>query len=320
MTIPRGRRELLVAIFITCQGLCALPGMMSEAHASDWFATGAASLSDDTDDFRTRQVSGGFGRYLSDDNFIDRLAYRRTLHQFRAPGFALDGHSDGVVGDLALTDRLTAHAEVLAFRSDGPRATLGGASLVGDLPWDFHLELNWETGLVDSVRSLSSEVRFDAATVAVDKTVAERFNLALAATRLDFSDDNTRDQLRARASYRIIDDHGVHLYLRTRQYSNSRPFTGNYFSPEDLQETLVGSSVRRRVPGLTAFVSGWIDVGRQTVDGASTSIRSWQLKLEAFPLRPWHFALVGGEQTTAGTGGGPDYAYRYLSGSAVIPF
>lgn len=300
--------------------LLAVLDTLRDAHAADWFVQGGIAASEDTDDFRVTTTAIGIGKYLSDENFIDRLAYRRARHAFRAPNFALDGDSDTLAGDLALGGRVRLHGEISAYRSAPADATLGAAALITDLPGEVHGELSWEKGLVDSVASLNGNIRFEATTLAVDKTFAERWNVAVAGTRQRFTDDNTRDQVRTRASVRIDDDLGIGLYVRTRQYWNSRPFNGNYFAPDTLREILGGVSLRRRIPGWPVVASGWVDAGQQTIDGSSTGIRSWQVKLEALPQRPWHLEFALGEQTTAGTGGGPNYEYRYLQTSVVVPF
>lgn len=290
------------------------------AMAAPWFATTAAGGSDDSDDFRIRNLSLGAGRYLSEENFVDRLAFRHGKHRFRAPGFELDGRSNALYGGLALGGSMTANAEIRDFRGGDFHATLGEANWIGDFSGDLHLEFGWEKNLVESANALSSGITYDAITVAADKTFADRLNIALVAGQLDFSDGNERPLLRARISYRLLADQGIHLYAKTRRYANSQPFTGNYFSPDRLRDELAGVSFRQSLPALASVLSGWADWGRQTVDGTATDVHTWQLKLEGYPRRPWHYAFALGYQTTAGVSGGPNYGYRYLQASAIIPF
>lgn len=316
---------------MTCQGdfrsapwrtlafVAALAGA-APAGAGPWFATAAAGGSEDSDAFRMRNLSLGAGRYLSAENFVDRLAFRHGKHTFRAPGFRLDGHSNALHGGVALGGGMTANAEIRDFRGGDFHATLGEAGWIGDFSGDLHLELGWERNLVESANALASGITYDALTVAADKTFADRLTIALVAGHLDFSDGNERPLLRARISYRLFDEPGIHIYAKTRRYSNSQPFTGNYFSPDRLRDELAGLSFRQGVPGLASVFSGWADWGRQTVDGTSTGVHTWQLKLEGYPRRPWHYALALGYQTTAGVSGGPNYGYRYLQASTVIPF
>lgn len=318
--MTRSVRVAPIALTVALSLLLAANGTPSQAEGNDWFVLGGVTASEDTDDFRATTIGVGAGKYLSTENFIDRIAYKRSRHAFRAPNFTLNGHSNTLSGDVALGSVAKFHGEVSDFSSPRSDATLGAASLIADLPLEIHTELTWERGLVESVASLTGNVRFDAATLSVDKTFSDRWNVAIAGTQQRFTDNNTRDQLRARASVRVVDDLGLSLYVRTRQYWNSQPFTGNYFAPDTLREILGGVSLRRRIPGWPMTASGWVDTGRQTIDGASTGIHSWQAKLEALPQRPWHFEVLIGEQTTAGTGGGPNYKYRYTQAGVVVPF
>ena len=82
--------------------------------------------------------------------------------------------------------------------------------------------------------------------------------------RTAYSDDNDRNRLRARL-WQSVCDCGVYVQLAAETYSNSRPYTGSYFSPDRYTRALAGVGVRERTSAGTFAARA--EYGVQRVDG-----------------------------------------------------
>jgi hypothetical protein len=266
--------------------------------------------------------------YTSQENFVDKLAYQRTTRKFSAPDFSGRASVDTVMGTRGLSTAFGAmklDAELSRFRlAQFGAATLGALQLAGQGPGGVNYEARFEKNVVESAASLKHHVTYSAYTLAGDVDVTPRFVLAGVAGRFDFSDDNRRSLLRAKAIYVLSETWGVSAYAKTRATSNSRPHGTNYFSPDDFRDYLAGLRIRQRVGSLHGVASAYVEAGRQNVDGVRSPVQGWQVRLEAFPSKPWYYDLSFGRQTSAEgalsqAGNGANYAYRTAKAAVVWP-
>ena len=199
-------------------------------------------------------------------------------------------------------------------------ATTGYMQISGQAVQVVNYEIRFEKNIVDSVNSLTNRVTYFAQTLAVDYQTTPRLNFAIVLGSLNYSDQNVRSLWKTKATYVLSEEYGLRTYLKIARHANSLPYTGNYFSPDSLRDYQGGLGFRRRLSMLRGVLSGYAEAGSQTADSVTTPIHGEQLRLEAFPNRPWHYDLAIGVQTSAGTGGGANYKYRYVNASLVWPF
>lgn len=296
--------------------------------ATPLFVPGELAASKDSAGFETLDAGIGIGAYLSDENFVDRIGYRKMTRKFSAPAFSTRANVDTLFAAKSLPSTygtMKAEGEVTRFRTGEYGAlTLGALQLSGQIPAGVNYEARFEKNVVESAASLQNRVTYSAYTVAADYEVTPRFVLAGLAGRFNFSDDNERSLVRAKAIYVLSEKFGVSTYARARGYSNSLPNGLNYFSPEDFQEYLAGLRVRKRIGSLRGVASTYIEAGRQKANGISTPAHGWQVRFESFQNKPWYYDLSIGRQTNAEGNGGPTaigdrYAYRYAKASVVWP-
>lgn len=304
--------------------LCALLAESASA-AVPVFAIGEFNRSSDSADFTARSVGLGAGFYTSTENFTDKLAYRHRRLDYKGPGFATDGSASTLMASKSFGP-VKADAELTRARVDsfGSR-TLGAFQLAGQLPAAVNLEARFEKDLVESAPSLKQGITYSAYTLAADKEFTPRFVVAGVAGRLNFSDDNRRNLFRLKATYVLIEDLGLSIYAKARHYSDSRPGGLLYFSPADFDDYLGGVRIRRRVGELRGMFSAYVEAGRQKANGVSSPVRGWQVRMEGFPNRPWHYDVAVGLQTSADAGASlpsanGNYQYKYLRASMVYPF
>ena len=289
------------------------------------FALGEFTHSADSADFSARSIGAGAGFYTSADNFTDKIAYRRRQMDYQGPGFATEGSADTLLASTSLgavkAEGEITRARVASFGS----TTLGAFQLSGQLPGAVNLEARIEKDLVESAPSLKQGITYAAYTLAADKEITPRFVVAGMAGRLDYSNNNQRNLFRAKALYVVREEMGLSVYARARHYSDSAPGGLLYFSPDSFNDYLGGIQIRRRVGQLGGMVSGYVEAGRQQVNGVSSPARGWQVRLESFPNKPWHYDLAIGSLSTAEAGASlpnanGDYQYRYVRAALVYPF
>jgi hypothetical protein len=227
------------------------------ANLADARSLGASYLfSTDTDDndIHRHTVNGwepvsahfDIGASASRTTFVrhDRHAVRGGV-QYDLRDGALASRGDIGVEHLAGRDYLTGDLVVETYR--------GAWTLAAGL----------ERTLVDSERGIALGLAATTAYVMADWS-ADTHGAALVLARTAYSDTNDRNRLRTRL-WQSVCDCGVYVQVAGETYSNSQPYTGNYFSPERYTRALGGIGVRRRVAAGT--FSARAEYGVQRVDG-----------------------------------------------------
>lgn len=304
--------SLLFAVCYFCNPATAQP-----------FLTGETAYSEDSDGFQIRNLTAGIGYYTSDENFYDRIGYKRSSIDFAASGFSIHANSDSVFGAKSFSMpvglvKIDATLTSLKLRTWGSTTT-GSMQISGQAGQAMNYEIRSEKNIVDSLNSLVNQVIYSAQTLAIDYQFTPRLNIAGVLVRLNFSDQNRRSLWKAKATYVLSEEFGIRTYLKATRHTNSLPYTGNYFSPDEFRDYQAGLGFRRRLSALRGVLSGYAEAGSQSADGMNTPIHGEQLRLEAFPNRPWYYDLSIGIQTSTGTSGGSNYEYRYAKASLVWP-
>jgi hypothetical protein len=297
----------------------------SASAAAPVFGIAEFSRSTDSSDFSARSAALGAGFYTSTENFTDKLAYRHNELIYKGPGFSSDGSADTFLASK-MFGAIKADAEITRAKVDsfGSR-TLGAFQLAGQVPGTVNLEARFEKDLVESAPSLKQGITYSAYTLAADKEITPRFVLAGVAGRFNFTNDNQRDLYRLKATYVVMEDIGLSAYAKTRHYSDSRPGSTLYFSPDSFNDYLGGLRIRRRVGSLHGMFSAYVEAGRQQANGVTSPVHGWQLRMESFPNKPWHYDLAVGLQTSAEAAGGQlgvngNYEYKYVRASMIYQF
>ena len=305
-------RALLVVAFCFCNSAPAQP-----------FAIGDTAYSKDTESFESKSVTAGFGLYTSPENFDDRIGYKRTSMDFAAPGFNMHGNSDSLFGAKAFPSPMgPIKGEIVLTSLRLPAwgaVTTGSVQISGQPVPDLNCEVRSEKDKVESMSSLINQVTFSAQNLAVDYQFTPRFNIAGVLGQMNFSDQNKRVFWKSRISYVLSEERGISTYLKTGRYTNSLPYTGNYYSPEVLSNYQAGLGFRRRLSLFHGYLSGNAEAGSQSADGVDTPIHGVELRFEAFLNRPWYYDISIGVQTSAGSSSGAAYEFRYARIGGIWP-
>lgn len=289
------------------------------------FALAEFARSTDAADFSARSIGVGAGFYTGTDNFADKLAYRHRKMDYRGPGFAASGSAETLLGSKSF-GAVRADGEITRAQVDASGShTLGVFQLSGQLPGALNLEARFEKDLVESAPGLGQGITYSAYTLAADKEITPRFVVAGLAGRLDYSNNNQRDLFRLKAIYVVREELGLSVYAKARHYSDSAPGALLYFSPDSFNDYLGGLQLRRRVGALRGMFSAYVEAGRQQVNGVASPARGWQVRLESFPDRPWHYDVAIGSVSSSEAGASlpgadGDFQYRYVRAALVYPF
>lgn len=128
--------------------------------------------------------------------------------------------------------------------------------------------------LIDSTNSLSNNITARGLVVGTDINY-DKVGLATGSRQIWYSNDNKQTGYYIKPYYSIID--GVNIYLTKRNYSNSNPYNGLYFSPEDYDRSGFGISIRQRIKSVTVSAS----IDRTSIKTPFSNDKTTAWKLEA---------------------------------------
>lgn len=246
-------------------------------------------------------------------NVVSNAAGTGPLFNYGAQLTSLDVEND------ASDSRQATDARVLAAASFGrvyfagsigvldseSETTVGSADAVWQALDPLSLSLGFARNAIDTVEALQADIVQDALTFSADYNAA-RWGAYASLAEIDYSDGNDKSMLSTKVHASVWEKFGTSVYLRTRHYRNSDPYSEFYYSPETYDRWLIGASSRARA-GKSLVLSGHLDIGRQQADDDSDLGWTTQLKLESRPGRNWNFkATMGVDQTR------PDYRYKYI--------
>ena len=120
-----------------------------------------------------------------------------------------------------------------------------------------------------------------------------------------YTNNNTQNGFFVKGYVNIAD--GVNFYLSTKQYKNSSPFNGLYYSPDLYQRANAGLGFRKRIDGLLVF--GKVEFGKAKVSGVTTAVNAWNLNAEYKVGKQWVWTGALGSDV----GSSDNYQYKYFN-------
>lgn len=223
--------------------------------------------------------------------------------QYDAPGYSADGRNMllkvnyekstyNVMGDVGV-----GKAENKTF-------------FVGDLTYTYNVNNNLSlyTGLsgdmVDSAAAIQKGITQYMVFAGIDAHT-DKYGLILSGRQSSFSNDNTQEGWVGKLYYTPFE--WALLYTSTKRYTNSKPFNGDFYSPDKYERNNIGLTLRNGYEW--GSISGTIE--RNTVgDGNAFSVR-----LSAPRRAKYQWAVSYSEDTSEYT----DFKYRVIMFSIAIP-
>ncbi|WP_027211337.1 hypothetical protein [Burkholderia sp. WSM2232] len=205
--------------------------------------------------------------------------------------------------------------------------TRGHTTLTGMLDYmrrtssDTSLGVSAERDVVDSISGIEQGLTYNSLMLVLDHQFTPRFTVGAVAGAMWFSDHNTRPMARTRWNYELLANIGLSAYIKTRNFYDSSPNQGNYYSPRWLAQYLGGLSWRTALGGKAAFFVS-ADLGRQNTEDGGINIWGARMGLQNHRSRTiqWQVALETTNNHAAGfMGGRPDYRYTSVTGRLLFP-
>lgn len=308
------RRMLSVAGILT---ICTSVSAYAQSHDGPGkygALTGDLLFSNDSDHFNEERANLG---YL----FSTGWGLGASVTHYDAPDWSESGR--GLYGQYRQHDAQQTLDARLGVMDTGNRTTVTGMlDYMRHVTKDTALGVSAERDVVDSISGLEQGLTYDSLALVLDHQFTPRFTVGAVAGAMWFSDHNARPMLRTRWNYELVANSGLNAYIKTRNYYDSDPDLGDYYSPRWLAEYSGGFSWRTALGDKAIFFVS-ADLGRQNTENGGVNILGARIGLQNHRSRTmqWQVAVETTNNHAAGFAGG-DGSYRYTSvmGRLLFPF
>lgn len=225
----------------------------------------------------------------------DELGIRYTSVKYDTPVF------DTVAGTLtAILNKKLGRSKIFGELGAGNHD--GKTYFVGDATYSYNVNENLDVyagvygDLVDSVEGVQRGVTVRGWNAGVDY-YTDHYGAVLSVRESYYSNGNTQPGWLAKAYVNILP--GLNAYVSTKQWTNSDPGNGDFYSPEDYERYNVGLGFRRRIGDLV--ISGYVETGRIYEDGISGRGNAWRVSVSNAPERPTQWSLSYTQDVSEGS-------------------
>ena len=282
-----------------CVALLAAPSMAMAGTAGM-----AIHSSSDTDGMGARYIISSASAQLLDELSV---GYSYTDLYFSSGEWKQTGHRHAIQATADVDAwKVTADLGVTSTTED-----TGTGSIQAEYSFGSNMVyVGVERNLVDNQTGIQNNLTFDNYFVGTDLVFGD-VGVAASIGTTRYSDNNNRSFNKVKGYYVVAD--GVHVYARNLYYSNSSPYTGNYFSPDSYYQTLAGVGVRYRVgPGVMVAHA---DAGQQTVDGTGEFSYTWRVAYNVERTEGWSVTAYAGQDQKQ-----PEYRYNEIGIAVIMRF
>lgn len=189
---------------------------------------------------------------------------------------------------------------------------------LGDMNFNYHYNKNtvfsFETygDLVNSTDAMREGIAFTGYALTADY-YNEYGGIAANVGQMFYSDSNIRTIGNLKLYADVYD--GVNVYFRTRQYGDSIPNNGLYWSPAMYSRYGLGIGFRQRYEQL--LITGFVEGGISYADEELLPATAWRLSVENVPnIYNWTANLAVGSDIN----GGNNYQYYYVMANFKYDF
>lgn len=315
---PLDARALWRTLSVACVlAICTPVPAYAQSHdGPDKYGalTGDTLFSNDSDHFNEERANLG---YL----FPNGWGLGASVTHYDAPDWSDYGR--GLYGQYRQHDaQQTVDARLGVMDTGGNTALTGMLDYMRHISGDTSLGVSAERDVVDSIIGLEQGLTYNSLMLVLDHQFTPRFTVGAVAGAMWFSDHNTRPMLRTRWNYELVANSGLNAYIKTRNYYDSNPYLGDYYSPRWLSEYSGGLSWRTALSDKAVFFVS-ADLGRQNTENGGVNIWRARIGLQNHRSRTmqWQVAVETTNNHAAGfAGGGGGYRYTSVTGRLLFPF
>ena len=204
-------------------------------------------------------------------------------------------------------------------RVAGRLRPIGDATLRLSTTLGTAMDLMVSADLVETPKALDRGIGYTLVALGAEHAFTDRFTVTGFAGWQRFSDRNVRDHLRARLIWLVSAEHGITAQLRYRQFHTHTADVGQaYFNPGEYRQWLAVAAIRRRYQGW--ILSGALGVGQERSTGVDVHPSYLvELRAEGVVTRDIRLIAYAGYNRSAGFVDNPDYSYRRIGATLVVP-
>ena len=304
-------RLLVAALFVTILASAA-------AHAQT-AVLGDVSAIGDSDNFDSLRLRGGaLLDYQSPFRYAGVAA--QTTH-YSQSGWNADAPAVLFLWRNQQRDTLAG-----TIAEGGVVRVAGRTRLIGDATWSLRpakrtgVELLASSDLVETHRAIEDATAYTFGGVSVEQDLSKRFTAIGLAGVQRFTDGNERVHLRGRLIWLLVPEQGISAQLRWRQFRSDQLDVGNaYFNPERYREWQAALAMRKRYAG---FVwSATVAAGREAIDrNIRQTTKLAEVRAEGNVGKGMRLAVHASYNRSAGFGTSPQYSYRTIGMTLIVPF
>lgn len=281
-----------------------------QIYSSYWYG-------EDTDQNREHSVAVEGWQNITTASFFEaNVGARVTQSRVSNRGQSQNTTDARVLGHVIFDNMWNLNYSIGVF--DGAKTEMVG-SVEGSLRTEKTLfALGVDRSGISSITGEQNGVRVGAHTYRTRYyTSAEYFGTRWGASGVgyveNFSDANTRRGIDSRVYYTVLPAAGVSVYVKTRHWRNSKPYTGNYYSPDQLDRYLAGVQVKYSVSD-NVVLSGYADAGVQHVDSKTSRVRNWKVQIDRTHSNAVAYGAAVGVDSSA------NHSYRYKYATAFVNY
>lgn len=162
-----------------------------------------------------------------------------------------------------------------------------------------------DTGLADSAT-------FTGFSIGTELSHDDVGGISFAGYQQNYSNNNIQEGFLAKAYLNTPID-GINVYVSTKQYVNSLPYNGLFYSPENYSRYNIGIGFRQPL-GSEWTLSGHVDIGQALADGEWSNVNSFRISLDKTLVKNFTFGIAVGSDINPGNN------YRYQYGQLVLRY
>jgi len=156
--------------------------------------------------------------------------------------------------------------------------------------------------VVDSIAGLNTNITYTGVVAGVDWS--KPWGGVVGSTRYtQYTNSNDQIGWTAKAYVDVVG--GLNVYARTKQYHNTNPNNGGFYSPDLYQLYMVGAGFRQRIDGYR--VTGCVEVGTRTADREQADATGWRIVVDKKLDQHWNITGTIGRDVDG------SYYYQYAN-------
>lgn len=158
--------------------------------------------------------------------------------------------------------------------TDNKNYLLGDISAVYKLNKNINLNAGIFGDLIDSNNALNKNITAQGLILGIDSDY-DKFGISARAKNIWYNNHNQQHGYYLKPFYIVVE--GIIIYATKKNYRNTNPYNGLYFSPEKYDRSGIGISTKQRVG--STIISGFFEQSKIKTPFSYESAKTWKLEM-----------------------------------------